>query len=129
MMGSLFAGLYEKETFLQVFFVTCLIGGGAAWATGRALADTWRPFGQVVAYLLLLGAAVRFAHFALFKGELLSLVSYGADTAFLVVIGGLAWRLTRAKRMVTQYRWLYERTGPFTWRDHSAPQPSRKDLP
>jgi hypothetical protein len=126
-MANLFGNLYANETALQVFFVTCLIGGGAAFATGRALADTWRPFGLAIVYLLLLGAAVRFAHFALFQGELLSLSSYLSDAAYLLAIGGLAWRLTRARRMVTQYRWLYERTGPFTWRQRSTPQVDGKD--
>ena len=126
-MTNLFDSLYGNENALQVFFVTCLLGGGAAWATGRALANSWRPFGLAFVYLLMLGAAVRFAHFALFQGELLSLPSYLTDTAFLVAVGGLSWRLTRAKRMVAQYRWLYERTGPFTWRQHAAPQANGKD--
>jgi hypothetical protein len=126
-MTSLFDGLYASENLLQVFFVTCLLGGGAAWATGRALADSWRPFGQAVVYLLLLAAAVRFAHFALFQGELLSLSSYFSDTAFLLAVGGLSWRLTRARRMVTQYRWLYERAGPLNWREHPTPQAGGKD--
>ena len=50
-----------------------MIGGGAAWLAGRAIAQTWRPFWQVVVYMLLLGAAVRFVHFALFEADLLSL--------------------------------------------------------
>jgi len=123
-----FGSLYGNENALQVFFVTCLLGGGAAWATGRALANSWRPFGQVLVYLLLLGAAVRFAHFALFQGELLSVSSYVTDTTFLVAVGGLSWRLTRARRMVTQYRWLYERTSPLTWRQRAAPHADGKDL-
>jgi uncharacterized protein DUF6867 len=126
-MTSLFDSLYANENALQVFFVTCLLGGGAAWATGRALADTWRPFGQAILYLLLLGAAIRFAHFALFQGELLSLPSYASDATFLLVVGGLSWRLTRARRMVMQYRWLYERTSPFTWRERRSPQAGGKD--
>lgn len=116
-MTTLFESLYAQETPLQILFVTCLIGGGAAWATGRALADTWRPFWQTLLYSLLLGTAVRFVHFALFQGELLSLRSYMTDTAFLILVGGLSWRFTRTTRMVNQYRWLYERTGPFTWRN------------
>ena len=108
--------LYATETFLQVLFVTGIIGGGAAWASGRAIAETWRPLRQVVLYMFLLGAAVRFAHFALFQGELLSLASYLADTLYLLAVGCIAWRLTRTRRMVTQYRWLYERSSPLTWR-------------
>jgi hypothetical protein len=113
------AELYAHEAMLQVFLVTGLIGGSAAWATGRALANNWRPFGEAVAYLLVLGAGIRFAHFALFQGELLSLPAYLSDLAFLIAAGGVSWRLTRARRMVMQYRWLYERTGPFTWRERS----------
>jgi hypothetical protein len=119
-------GLYGKENALQVFFVTGLIGGFAAWATGRTLADGWRPFRQAAVYLCLLGAAIRFAHFALFQGALLSLPAYLADTVFLFAVGGIAWRLTRVRRMVRQYRWLYERAGPFSWRERAAAA-ERKD--
>jgi hypothetical protein len=117
-----FFGFYGEENALQAFFVTCLIGGFAAWATGRAMADTWRSFAHAGFYLLLLGAAIRFVHFALFQGELFSLPAYLADTAFLLTVGGFAWRLTRARRMVRQYRWLYERAGPLSWRERRTPQ-------
>ena len=120
-------GLYATESFLQVLFVTGIIGGGAAWASGRAIAETWRPLRQVVLYMFLLGAAVRFAHFALFQGELLSLASYLADTLYLLAVGGLAWRLTQTRRMVTQYRWLYERTSPLTWRERPESAKNRQN--
>jgi hypothetical protein len=109
--------LYASESPLQVLLVTGLIGGGAAWLAGRAIAQTWRPFWHVVAYMALLGAAVRFVHFALFEATLLSPRSYAADTLYLLVLGALAWRATRAAQMATQYYWLYERTGPLTWRE------------
>jgi hypothetical protein len=32
----------------------------------------------------------------------------------------LGFRLMRTKQMVTQYRWLYERTSPLTWRNRRA---------
>ena len=114
-------GLYEHETFLEVLFVTGILGGLAAWATGRALAETWRPYHQLVIYMMLLGGAVRFAHFALFGGELFSIPSYLADMLYLLAVASLAFRMTRAQRMTTQYRWLYERTGPFTWRARVPP--------
>jgi hypothetical protein len=106
-----------------VLFVTGVLGGGAAWLMGRACADTWRPIGQVVLYALLLGAAVRFFHFALFQGELLSLPSYAADTVYLMAVACLSWRITRTHRMVTQYKWLYERTSPVTWRERPGSAP------
>ena len=69
--------------------------------------------------MLLLGAAVRFVHFALFEATLLSPASYAADTLYLLLVGALAWRMTRAAQMATQYYWLYERTGPLTWRERT----------
>ena len=114
-------GLYESESMLQVALVTGVIGGGAAWLAGRAIAMTWRPFWHVIVYMLLLGCAVRFVHFALFEGTLLSLASYGADTLYLLIVSALGWRMTRAAQMATQYYWLYERTGPLTWRPKSQP--------
>jgi hypothetical protein len=107
--------LYAEESLLQIVLVTGLIGGGAAFLAGRAIAQTWRPFWHLVIYMAFLGAAVRFVHFALFEGTLISLPSYAADTLYLLVLGAIAWRMTRAGQMATQYFWLYERTGPFTW--------------
>ena len=117
MLAEVWLGeLYATESWLQVLFVTGILGGGAAWLTGRACADTWRPLHHVVGYTILLGAGVRFFHFALFEGELLSLASYLADTLYLTAVGCLSWRIMRTTRMVSQYRWLYERTSPVTWR-------------
>jgi hypothetical protein len=113
-------GLYTNESPLPIVFVTGLLGGGAAWLAGRAIARTWRPMWHVVAYMAILGAAVRFIHFALFGADLLTLVSYAVDTIFLILIGCIAWRVTRTTQMVTQYDWLYERVSPFTWRDKAA---------
>ena len=111
--------LYPEESFTQILLVTGMIGGGAAWLAGRAIALTWRPTWHLAAYMALLGAAVRFVHFALFEGTLLSLPSYLVDTLYLLAVGALAWRMTRAAQMATQYYWLYERTGPLTWRERS----------
>ena len=43
--------------------------------------------------MALLGAAVRFVHFALFDATLLSPVSYAADTLYLLLLSALAWRI------------------------------------
>ena len=112
--------LYASETWLQVLLVTGAIGGGAAWMTGQAIAGTWRPFWHVVSYIVLLGAAVRFVHFALFEADLIAPASYAADTLYLLALGALSWRATRAHQMATQYHWLFERTGPLTWRPRDA---------
>jgi hypothetical protein len=113
------SGLYESESISQVLMVTGIIGGGAAWLSGRAIATTWRPAWHLAVYTLLLGCAVRFVHFALFEGTLLSLPSYAADTLYLLIVSALAWRATRAAQMATQYYWLYERSGPLSWRPKS----------
>jgi uncharacterized protein DUF6867 len=113
--------LYATESLTQILFVTGLIGGGAAWLSGRAIAQTWRPFWSVFAYMALLGAAVRFVHFALFGADLLSPLSYAVDTLYLAVVGSLGFQVTRSSQMVRQYPWLYERTGPFGWRDRPGP--------
>lgn len=116
-------GLYVDESALHLVLVTGLLGGGAAFLAGRAIAQTWRPVWHVVVYMLMLGAAVRFVHFALFEATLVSPLSYAADTLWLMLLSLVAWRLTRAGQMATQYYWLYERTGPFTWRERAAGEP------
>ena len=47
---------------------------------------------------------------------LINLVAYVIGTAVLVGIAFVAYRATQAHKMVTQYPWLYERAGPFSWR-------------
>ena len=70
---------------------------------------------MLVVSLFGLGLAVRFIHFALFQENLFSLHYYLADTLVLIVIGLMGFRYTRAGQMTRQYRWLYVRTGPFSW--------------
>src|SRR5690242_21446766 len=108
--------IYGAESLIESILVTGAIGGAAAFLAGRAIARTWRPLWQVILYMLLLGAGIRFVHFALFEADLFSPIGYAIDTTFLVVVACLSWRATRATQMVTQYAWLYERSGPLTWR-------------
>lgn len=111
--------LYATESWLQILFVTGIIGGGAAALAGRALAATWRPYWYVIVYMLMLGAGVRFLHFALFQAHILALESYLTDTIYLLAAASIAFRMTRANQMARQYPWLYERTSPLTWRERS----------
>jgi hypothetical protein len=108
--------LYEETSVWQFFFVTCLLGGWAAWMTGRACAQTWRPMAALVVYLLLLGIAVRFIHHALFEGTMFTAQYYIVDTIVLLIIGILGYRFTRTNQMVTQYHWLYEKTSALGWK-------------
>jgi len=108
--------LLPGQSPLEILFVTGLLGGGAAWLAGRAIARTWRPIWHVVGYMALLGAAVRFVHFALFDAELLSLSGYATDATYVTLLGCLSWRVTRTTQMVSQYPWLYERVNLVSWR-------------
>ena len=106
---------------LGVFIgVTVILFGFAAIMTGQALASTWRPAGQLVPYMLLMAAGARFLTFALFQGKLLSLGGYIIGAIILTIVSLLAYRATRARQMVTQYPWLYERAGVFGWRDRTG---------
>ena len=105
------------ENRFGVFLVlTVIIGGGAAFLAGRALASGWRPLWEAMLFMLPLGLAVRFLHFALFQANLLSIHYFITDMAILLAAGFMGYRLTMASQMVRQYPWLYERSGPLNWR-------------
>ena len=111
--------VHEEGSFGVFVLVTIILGGGAASLAGRAIAVTWRPWWQVVAYSLILGAVVRFFHFALFDGTLLSAHYYLVDSAVCLAFGLTGFRATRAAQMVSQYRWINEPDGPLRWRRKS----------
>jgi hypothetical protein len=111
----------SSERSLGIFFLcTVLIGGGAAYQAGRAMAATWRPWWHVVLFMFILGAAVRFIHFALFESELLSPHYYVIDTAFCLIFGLLGFRMMRMRQMVSRYGWINERAGLFSWRRRAS---------
>jgi hypothetical protein len=114
---SFISGLLYEENSLGVFLlVTVVLGGGAAALAGRAVALTWRPWWQVVVYMLMLGAAVRFIHFALFEGTLWSIHYYAVDTLVCMAFGFAGFQAARARRMIAQYPWINEPDGPLRWR-------------
>jgi len=110
---------------LPVFIGLTVVGMGlAAFMIGQATALTWRPAWQAAAYCLPLGLADRFLGFALFDTMLLSFSGYLADTAVLIVISLVAFRLRLAQKMVAQYPWLYRRQGIFGWRSLGGKNPA-----
>ena len=115
-LGALTSFLYEDETLGIFLLVTVVLGGGAAVLAGRAIAATWRAWWQVVVYMLILGAAVRFIHFALFGGTLISPHYYAADSAICLLAGLIGFRVARVAQMVRQYRWINVADGPLRWR-------------
>lgn len=100
--------------------VTVVVMGFAAYMTGQAMATTWKPVWQLIVYCLLLGLGSRFLIFSLFEGTLLSLTGYLIDCAVLIVMGLFAYRLTKARKMVSQYPWIYERAGLLGWREKAG---------
>ncbi len=124
-------GLFVEKSYVAFFVVTVVLGGGSAFLTGRALARGWKTIGRLIFYMLLLAAAVRFLHWGLFldatyeswrdmQGSLLSVQYYLADSAVLIAMAALGYRLQRVQQMTTQYGWLYERTGPLSWRERQG---------
>lgn len=93
--------------------------GGCAFLTGQAAALAWRPWWLVALYGLLLGTGDRFLVYALFQGPLWSLPGWLGHTVLLSAIALVAWRLTLARRMVSQYPWLFRRAGLFGWRERA----------
>ena len=111
---------FLNEGAIGVFLlVTVILGGGASALAGRAIATTWRPWWQIALYTLMLGAAVRFLHYALFDGTLMSLHYYLVDTVICLMFGAIGFQTARASQMISQYRWLYRPDGPLRWRRRS----------
>ncbi|MDO9415028.1 DUF6867 family protein [Pararhizobium sp.] len=108
--------LYEEANILQFLFVTCIIGGWTAWRTGRSCAESWQNYATVVVSTLILGAGIRFVHFAIFEGTLLSLQYYAVDTIILLVFSTAGYRYKRTLQMTNNYYWLYEKVSPFSWK-------------
>jgi hypothetical protein len=112
--------LLSDDGPLVFLVLTVIIGGAGAFLSGRGLARSWKPFWRVFVYMALLAAAVRFFHYALFGATLLSPYYYLVTYAVLLAFASLGFRVTRTTQMVTQYRWLYERTSPISWRPRRA---------
>jgi hypothetical protein len=108
--------LYEEPSFWLFLLVTVIMGGWAAWRTGKALAKSWKPVWHLIPNIAMLGIAVRFIHFALFEGTLFSLHYYLIDTVIILAFAWLGWRQERASAMGRQYAFAFERSSPVTWR-------------
>ena len=68
-------------------------------------------------YTALLSAGLRFFDYALAGGELWSIGGFLLGWLVQFAIAGFAYRLTRARQMVRQYPWLYQRKGLLGWEE------------
>jgi hypothetical protein len=121
-------GIVYEQSLGSFLLVTAVLNGGAAWLAGRAIAQTWRVWPWVIVYSLLIGAAARFIHYALFSGTLLSPHYYALDAGVAVMAGLLGFRHARAGQIATQYAFLFRRRGWFGWarQDAASPRQSRR---
>ncbi|QLP97637.1 MAG: hypothetical protein HZY79_09880 [Rhodoblastus sp.] len=104
-----------SDTGLWPFvLLTFILGGATAWATGRAVAGTWRPIKQVFVYTVVVAAAVRFLSYALFDGDFFlslanpigGLARWALAYVILSVFAAMAYRVRRDAQMARQYSWL-----------------------
>ena len=110
-------GILWEISLGDFLLVTVFLGGGAAYMTGRSVATTWRTLIHLIVYVAALACAVRFIHYALFGGTLLSPQFFIVDLIVLLAIAGFGYRVTKTNQMVGQYSWLYERSSPVSWRE------------
>ena len=111
--------------------MTIILGGAAAVATGRALAQSWRGLGLALFYAALLAAAVDFLCYALFQVSAIPMLAladaviaqdyaalamhctvWAATFVVLAVFVIIGWRLTRSRMMAAQYGFLTGRSSP-----------------
>ncbi len=110
--------LWEISLF-EFIRVTVLLGGGAAWLTGRATARTWSPWWKLVLYIALLTIALRFVHFSLFEGTFFlppedfgtALHFAAVDFVVLMIAAAIGRQVTRAGQMARKYGFLSGRDG------------------
>jgi cytochrome c biogenesis protein CcdA len=119
---------------ISLVVLTFIMFGGGGFMMGQALAETWRPWWQIIPYSALLALGNNFLGFALFDGAFFidslfsknprplseALLEYLFDFIVIIAFAALAFRLTQARKMAAQYPWLHERTGPFQWRDKNT---------
>ncbi len=85
--------LYDTGNGWVFLLVTVIIGGTAAFLSGRAIAQTWRPYWHIPLYMVPIAASVRFFHYALFHEPMISLQNYIVDFAVVLAAASLGYRI------------------------------------
>ncbi len=105
------------NTLFVVLLFNIVLVGPASFASGQAVAATWRPLWQVLLYSALLSAGLRFFDYALANGELWSVGGFLLGWLVQFGIATFAYQLTRVRQMIRQYPWLYRRKGLLGWEE------------
>lgn len=105
------------DTLDVVLLFNLVLAGPASFAAGHGVAITWRPLWQLVLYTALISMGLRFFDYALAGGELWSIGGFLLGWVVQFGIAVFAYRLTRARQMVRQYPWLYQRKGLLGWEE------------
>lgn len=105
------------DTVFNVILFNLVLVGPASFAAGHAVAIAWRQWNRIILYTALLAAGLRFLDYALSNGELWSLGGFVLGWGVQLAIAAFAYRLTRTRQMVRQYRWLYRRKGLLGWEE------------
>jgi hypothetical protein len=114
-------GMVWEVGLADFLIITLVLGGGAAFLTGRAVARSWQPIWRTLLWMIPLACAARFIHFAFFHGTLLSPQYYLVDLAVLLAASAFGHRLSQARQMAARYPWLIARSGPLSWRLKGGP--------
>jgi hypothetical protein len=98
--------LYEQASPAAFIFISLILGGAAAFATGRAIALTWRPIWHLVPYAAMVTFAVRFLHWSLFNGAIFSVQYFILTWALLGMVALIGFMRFRADQMRIKYGFL-----------------------
>lgn len=93
------------QSLIAFAIITLVLGGAAAFMTGRALANAWRPQIVVLVTALPLAAAVRFLHATLAE-EPIDAVKAAIAFALMTAFAYAGFVLRRRQQMARQYPWL-----------------------
>jgi len=104
--------LYEEQSLATFLFVTFVLGGAAAFLSGRAIARIWQPWWMTVPAAFAVGIGVRFIHFALFDAAFAVLRFFAVDTLIVFAFALAGYWVARERQMTRQYGVLKRETPP-----------------
>ncbi len=91
--------------------LTLTLGGVAAFAAGRSLAQNWGPLWLLALYALPLCFGLRFLHWSLFAEPLDAPYAAALAYGWVLAVESLGYRMTRVAMMARQYPWIFAHKG------------------